>query len=126
MKAVGYKTPGAIEREDALQDIELPRPVPAGRDILVEVKAISVNPVDTKVRKGATPEPGQWKVLGWDAVGTVVEPGPAAKDFTIGDEVFYAGSLIRPGANSAFHVVDERIVGNKPRTLSDAQAAALP
>lgn len=126
MKAVGYKTPGAIEREDALQDIELPRPVPAGRDILVEVKAISVNPVDTKVRKGATPEPGQWKVLGWDAVGTVVETGPAAKDFTIGDEVFYAGSLIRPGANSAFHVVDERIVGNKPKTLSDAQAAALP
>lgn len=126
MKAIGYKAPGAIEREDALQDIELPRPVPVGRDLLVEVKAISVNPVDTKVRKGASPEAGQWKVLGWDAVGTVVEAGPAAKDFNIGDEVFYAGSLIRPGANSEFHLVDERIVGKKPTTLSDAQAAALP
>ncbi|MGV1753559.1 zinc-binding alcohol dehydrogenase family protein [Agrobacterium sp. CG674] len=126
MKAVGYKAPGAIEREDALQDIELPRPVPVGRDVLVEVKAISVNPVDTKVRKGASPEAGQWKVLGWDAVGTVVEAGPETKDFKIGDEVFYAGSLIRPGANSEFHLVDERIVGKKPTTLSDAQAAALP
>ncbi|MCI9866905.1 zinc-binding alcohol dehydrogenase family protein [Rhizobium skierniewicense] len=126
MKAIGYKAPGAIEREDALQDIELPRPVPVGRDVLVEVKAISVNPVDTKVRKGASPEPGQWKVLGWDAVGTVVEAGPAAKDFKICDEVFYAGSLIRPGANSEFHLVDERIVGKKPTTLSNAQAAALP
>ncbi|TDK29862.1 zinc-binding alcohol dehydrogenase family protein [Rhizobium deserti] len=126
MKAIGYKAPGAIERHDALQDIELPRPVPANRDILVEVKAISVNPVDTKVRKGASPEAGQWKVLGWDAVGTVVETGPAAKDFKIGDEVFYAGSLIRPGANSQFHLVDERIVGFKPKSVSDAQAAALP
>lgn len=126
MKAIGYKAPGTIEREDALQDIELPRPVPVGRDVLVEVKAISVNPVDTKVRKGASPEAGQWKVLGWDAVGTVVEAGPAAKDFKTGDEVFYAGSLIRPGANSEFHLVDERIVGKKPTTLSNAQAAALP
>lgn len=126
MKAIGYKAPGAIERQDALQDIELPRPVPANRDILVEVKAISVNPVDTKVRKGVSPEAGQWKVLGWDAVGTVVETGPAAKDFKIGDEVFYAGSLIRPGANSQFHLVDERIVGLKPKSVSDAQAAALP
>ncbi|CUX03257.1 MULTISPECIES: zinc-binding alcohol dehydrogenase family protein [Agrobacterium] len=126
MKAIGYKAPGAIEREDALQDIELPRPVPAGRDILVQVKAISVNPVDTKVRKGASPEAGQWKVLGWDAVGTVVETGPTAKDFKIGDEVFYAGSLTRPGANSQFHLVDERIVGSKPKSVSDAQAAALP
>ncbi|MBB3594990.1 zinc-binding alcohol dehydrogenase family protein [Rhizobium sp. BK529] len=126
MKAIGYKAPGAIEREDALQDIELPRPVPANRDLLVEVKAISVNPVDTKIRKGASPEAGQWKVLGWDAAGTVVETGPAAKDFKIGDEVFYAGSLIRPGANSQFHLVDERIVGLKPKSVSDAQAAALP
>lgn len=126
MKAIGYKEPGAIDREDALQDIELPRPVPDGRDILVKVKAISVNPVDIKVRKGASPEAGQWKVLGWDAVGTVVEAGPAAKNFKIGDEVFYAGSLNRPGANSEFHIVDERIVGSKARTVSDAQAAALP
>jgi zinc-binding alcohol dehydrogenase family protein len=126
MKAIGYQTPGTIEREDALQDIELPRPIPAGRDLLVKVKAVSVNPVDTKFRKGASPEAGQWKVLGWDAVGTVVEVGPSAQDFKIGDEVFYAGSLIRPGANSEFHLVDERIVGSKPKTVSDAQAAALP
>ncbi|MBX4917417.1 MULTISPECIES: zinc-binding alcohol dehydrogenase family protein [Rhizobium] len=126
MKAIGYQAPGAIAREDALQDIEVPRPVPAGRDLLVKVKAVSVNPVDTKVREGASPEAGQWKVLGWDAVGTVVEVGPSAQDFKIGDEVFYAGSLIRPGANSEFHLVDERIVGLKPKSVSDAQAAALP
>lgn len=126
MKAIGYQTAGAIERDDALQDIELPRPTPAGRDILVEVEAISVNPVDTKVRKNANPEAGQWKVLGWDAVGKVVEAGPDVKGFKVGDEVFYAGSLIRPGANSQFHLVDERIVGAKPKTLSNAEAAALP
>ncbi|MCO5731275.1 zinc-binding alcohol dehydrogenase family protein [Rhizobium sp. SSA_523] len=126
MKAVGYKAPGAIGREDALQDIELPRPVPEGHDLLVEVRAVSVNPVDTKIRKGVAPEAGQFKVLGWDAVGTVVEVGPHVKDVTIGDDVFYAGSLVRPGANSQFHRVDERIVGKKPRTISDAEAAALP
>lgn len=126
MKAIGYKAAGAIERDDALLDIELPRPTPGGRDILVEVEAISVNPVDTKVRKNANPEVGQWKVLGWDAVGTVVETGPDVKGFKVGDEVFYAGSLIRPGANSQFHLVDERIVGKKPKTLSNAEAAALP
>ncbi|MGP4669524.1 zinc-binding alcohol dehydrogenase family protein [Agrobacterium pusense] len=126
MKAIGYKRAGSIDRNDALVDIELPRPVAAGRDVLVEVAAISVNPVDTKVRKGANPEPGQWKVLGWDAVGKVVEAGPDAKEFKVGDEVFYAGSLIRPGANSQFHLVDERIVGKKPKTLSNAEAAALP
>jgi NADPH:quinone reductase len=126
MKAIGYREAGAIERRDALEDIELNRPVPAGRDILVEVEAISVNPVDTKIRKGVNPEAGPWKVLGWDAVGKVVETGPEVSGFKVGDEVFYAGSLIRPGANSEFHLVDERIVGNKPRTLSNAEAAALP
>ncbi|CCM79497.1 zinc-binding alcohol dehydrogenase family protein [Rhizobium mesoamericanum] len=126
MKAVAYKTAGSINREDSLKDVELSRPAVAGRDILVEVEAISVNPVDTKIRKGVSPEKGQWKVLGWDAVGKVVEVGPDAKSFSVGDEVFYAGSLIRPGANSQFHVVDERIVGRKPKTISNAQAAALP
>ncbi|ARM16179.1 MULTISPECIES: zinc-binding alcohol dehydrogenase family protein [Rhizobium] len=126
MKAIGYKSAGAIERDDSLQDIELPRPTPRGRDILVEVEAISVNPVDTKVRKGVNPEAGQWKILGWDAVGKVVEAGPEVKGFKVGDDVFYAGSLIRPGANSQFHLVDERIVGSKPKTLSNVEAAALP
>jgi len=126
MKAVGYKTAGSIEREDALQDIDIPRPVAAGRDILVEVAAISVNPVDTKVRKNASPEGNSWKILGWDAVGRVVETGPDVQNFQIGHDVFYAGSLIRDGANSEFHLVDERLVGHRPKTLSDVEAAALP
>jgi zinc-binding alcohol dehydrogenase family protein len=126
MKAIGYQRAGAIDRDDALVDIELERPRPAGRDILVEVQAVSVNPVDTKVRASGAPAEGQWKVLGWDAVGTVVEVGPEAQTFQPGDEVFYAGSLVRPGANSQFHLVDERIVGRKPTSLSPAEAAALP
>ncbi|WJH41505.1 zinc-binding alcohol dehydrogenase family protein [Aliirhizobium terrae] len=126
MKAIGYNKAGTIERHDALQDIELPRPVPSGRDLLVEVEAISVNPVDTKVRKGAQPDADQWRILGWDAVGKVVEIGSEVTGFKIGDEVYYAGSLIRPGANSEFHLVDERIVGRKPQTLSASEAAALP
>ncbi|PZQ97013.1 MAG: zinc-binding alcohol dehydrogenase family protein [Cereibacter sphaeroides] len=126
MKAIGYQTPGAIDRSDALVDIDLPRPVATGHDILVEVQAISVNPVDTKVRRNAQPEARQWKVLGWDAVGRVVEKGDAVTEFALGDEVFYAGSITRPGANSQFHLVDARIAGRKPASLSNAQAAALP
>lgn len=126
MKAIGYKTAGAVDRDDALVDIELPRPQASGRDLLVEVAAISVNPVDTKIRRNVTPADGQWKVLGWDAVGRVAAVGEAVTGFKQGDAVFYAGSLTRPGANSRFHLVDERIVGHKPKTLSDAEAAALP
>lgn len=126
MKAIGYKSAGPIDRDDALTDIELPRPVATGRDLLVEVEAISVNPVDTKIRKNVSPTEGEWKVLGWDAVGTVVEVGPDVIGFKPGDAVFYAGSLIRPGANSQFHLVDERIVGRKPKSLGNAEAAALP
>lgn len=126
MKAIGYRAAGALERADSLVDIELDRPTPEGRDLLVAVSAISVNPVDTKIRRNVSPEPGQWKVLGWDAVGIVVETGPGVTDFKVGDSVFYAGSLIRPGANSELHLVDERIVGRKPVSLRDAEAAALP
>jgi zinc-binding alcohol dehydrogenase family protein len=126
MKAIGYQNPGSIDREDALVDIELEKPVAKGRDLLVAVEAISVNPVDTKVRRGAAPEPGQWKVLGWDVAGKVVEVGEQVTRFKPGDEVFYAGSITRPGANSEFHLVDERIVGHKPKRLSNAEAAALP
>lgn len=126
MKATGYRIAGDIGRDDALVDIDLPRPVPTGRDLLVEVAAVSVNPVDTKVRRNVSPAEGEWKVTGWDAVGTVVGTGDAVTGFRTGDEVFYAGSLTRPGANSEFHLVDERIVGKKPRSLTSAEAAALP
>lgn len=126
MKAIGYKTPGAIDRADALVDIELPRPIPTGRDLLVAVQAVSVNPVDTKIRRSATPTDGEWKVLGWDAVGHVVQVGEEVVGFKPGDEVFYAGSILRPGSNSEFQLIDERIVGAKPTTLSNAEAAALP
>jgi NADPH:quinone reductase len=126
MRAVGYQTSLPIENPQSLVDIDLPRPVPAGRDLLVEIRAVSVNPVDTKVRRRGGPPPGAWKVLGWDAAGTVVETGPDATTFKPGDEVFYAGALERQGTDAAFHLVDERIVGRKPRTLGWAAAAALP
>lgn len=126
MKAVGYREPGAIDRMDALQDIELPRPVPGPHDLLVEVAAVSVNPLDTKVRQRAGAEAGGWKVLGWDAVGRVVEVGEAVTTFKAGDEVWYAGSIARQGSDAEFHLVDERIVGRKPSSLSVSEAAALP
>jgi len=126
MRAIGYREPGDIGRDDALTDIELPTPVPAGRDILVQVRAVSVNPVDTKVRKSSKPEQGEWKVLGWDAAGIVSAVGSDATLFRPGDEVFYAGAIGRPGTNREYHLVDERIVGAKPRTLDWAAAAALP
>lgn len=127
MKAVGYKQPSPIQSAESLVDITLPDPVAAGRDLLVEVKAISVNPVDFKIRSGAAPLAGdEYRILGWDAAGVVKSVGPEVTLFKPGDEVFYAGSLIRRGTNAEFHLVDERIVGRKPRTLNYAQAAALP
>ena len=126
MRAVGYQTSLPIEDVNALVDIELPEPEPAGRDLLVRVEAVSVNPVDTKVRKRAQPEPGQWKVLGWDAAGTVAAVGPEAGRFRPGDRVFYAGAIGRQGSNAEFHLVDERIVGRMPASLPFAEAAALP
>lgn len=126
MRAVGYRQPRPITEDDALLDLDLPRPVPSGRDLLVRVEAVSVNPVDTKVRRGVAPEPGQAKVLGWDAAGTVVEVGPDATLFGPGDAVFYAGDLTRPGTDAEFHLVDERIVGRKPSSIGFAEAAALP
>lgn len=126
MKAVAYQNAGKLDRADSLADVTLDKPVAAGRDLLVQVEAISVNPVDYKIRSGVSPEPGQWKVLGWDAVGTVIATGQQARDFKAGDKVWYAGSLTRPGANSEFHLVDERIVGRKPASLSNSEAAAMP
>ena len=127
MKAVGYHKSLPITDKDSLVDFTGDRPVPAGRDLLVAVKAVSVNPVDTKVRMRAQPRAGEPpKVLGYDAAGVVDAVGPEATLFKPGDEVFYAGSIVRPGTNAEFHLVDERIVGPKPKSLSFAQAAAMP
>ena len=126
MKAVGYRIAGAIDREDALLDIELEMPRASGRNLLVEVKAVSVNPVDAKVRQGMAPAEGAWKVLGWDAAGVVVAVGEAVEGFSVGDEVYYAGALGLPGTNAEYHLVDERIVARKPSSLGFADAAALP
>jgi NADPH2:quinone reductase len=126
MKAVGYQKSLSIDASDALIDFETARPEPRGRDIRVAVKAVSANPVDYKVRKRAAPPEGETKILGYDAAGIVDAIGPDVTLFKAGDEVFYAGSILRQGTNSEFHLVDERIVGRKPITLSFAQAAALP
>ncbi len=126
MKAVGYRVAGALDREDALVDIEIERPGATGRDVLVAVAAVSVNPVDTKVRRRAGADGDGWKVLGWDAVGRVVAVGEAVERLKVGDRVFYAGSLDRAGSNAEYHLVDERIVGHAPATLADAPTAALP
>jgi NADPH2:quinone reductase len=126
MKAVGYQKSLPITDAKSLVDVELPMQMPGGRDLLVKVQAVSVNPVDTKMRMRAEPPAGEWRVLGWDAVGVVEATGPEAKLFKAGDAVFYAGTLNRQGTNSEYHLVDERIVGPKPKTLSNAEAAALP
>ena len=126
MKAVGYRQSLPISEPASLLDVELPDPKPAGRDLLVQVRAVSVNPVDTKVRVRLAPEPGETKVLGWDAAGVVRQAGPEVQLFHPGEEVWYAGSVARPGTNSELHLVDERIVGKKPLSLSFGQAAALP
>jgi zinc-binding alcohol dehydrogenase family protein len=126
MKAIGYRQPGSIDRADALIDLNLPDPVPGPRDLLVRVKAVSVNPVDVKVRAAASARDGEAKILGWDAAGVVEAVGGEVSLFAPGDEVFYAGDITRPGTNAELHLVDERIVGHKPKTLDWAQAAALP
>ncbi len=126
MKAVGYTTTGAIDRDDSLVDFEMEKPSPTGHDLLVRVQAISVNPVDYKVRMRRPPEGDQPNVLGWDAVGEVLETGDKARAFKPGDMVWYAGAIDRPGTNAEFHLVDERIVGHKPTSASAGEAAALP
>ncbi|MEV7794252.1 zinc-binding alcohol dehydrogenase family protein [Streptomyces sp. NPDC087512] len=125
MPAVAYRTSLPVDHEKSLVDTTLPVPRPGRRDLLVQVGAVAVNPVDYKVRQNNDPG-GEPKVLGWDAAGTVVSVGEEVESFRVGDEVFYAGAIDRPGANSLFHAVDERIVGHKPTSLSFAEAAALP
>src|SRR3954462_14823801 len=126
MKAVGYRKSLPIDAADALIDFDAAKPEPRGRDIRVAVKAVAVNPVDTKVRKRAPPPEGETKILGYHAAGVVDAGSREPSLFKPGDEVFYAGSILRQGTNSELHLVDERIVGRKPGTLSFAQAAALP
>ncbi len=132
MKAVGFTQAGPIDLPDAFIERELPDPAPSGHDLLVRVRAISVNPVDTKIRGtplrgGTTGAAGDnFRIIGWDAVGTVEMTGPDVSLFRPGDRVFYAGSVQRPGSNAELQLVDERIVGPAPASLSDAEAAALP
>jgi alcohol dehydrogenase len=121
MKAVAHTT----AELSSLADVDLPKPAPVGHDLLVKVEAVSVNPVDTKRRKDvAGTQPA--RVLGWDAAGTVEAVGSSVTLFKPGDPVYYAGDVTRPGANSEYHLVDERIVGRKPKKLDWAQAAAIP
>ena len=126
MKAVGLYKYLPIDHPESLLDLEVETPKAAGHDLLVEVKAISVNPVDTKRRAPKDLVEKSPKILGWDAAGIVKAAGPEATLFKPGDAVYYAGSVIRPGTNCEFHLVDERIVGRKPANLSFAEAAALP
>ena len=126
MKAIGYLKSLPINEADSLDDIEIKKPEASGRDLLVKVAAISVNPVDTKVRMRAEGVDGQHKILGWDAVGEVVAVGDQAELFTVGDQVWYAGDITRSGSNAEFQLVDERIVGSKPKSLSNEEAAAMP
>jgi zinc-binding alcohol dehydrogenase family protein len=126
MKAVAFQNPLPIDHAESLIDIELPTPTPGPRDLLVRVHAVSVNPVDTKVRKRATPPAGKPQVLGFDAAGVVESVGTGVTLFKTGDKVFYAGDITRPGSNAEFQLVDERIVGRMPTSLGFAEAAALP
>ncbi|MDO6707222.1 zinc-binding alcohol dehydrogenase family protein [Photobacterium sp. 1_MG-2023] len=126
MKAVALTHYLPISNPDSLIDVELPAPSVSGHDILVRVEAISVNPVDTKVRAPKDKIEPQPRILGWDAAGTVVSIGEQVTQFQPGDEVYYAGDITRPGTNSEYHVVDARIVGKKPQSLTMAEAAALP
>ncbi|NES06150.1 MAG: zinc-binding alcohol dehydrogenase family protein [Okeania sp. SIO2F4] len=126
MKAVGLTQYLPIDNENSLLDVEIPKPTAKGKDLLVQVKAISVNPVDTKIRAPKEKIESEPRILGWDATGIVVEVGPEVTEFQAGDEVYYAGDITRPGSNSEFHLVDARIVARKPQNLDFAHAAAFP
>ncbi len=126
MKTVALTHYLPVEDPNAFLDVELPRPEASGRDLLVSVKAVSVNPVDTKIRRSKDTVEDPPRVLGWDASGIVEAVGPDVTLFETGDEVYYAGDITRPGSNAEFQLVDERIVGLKPKSLGFAEAAALP
>jgi zinc-binding alcohol dehydrogenase family protein len=126
MKAIGYNQSLPISNPLSLVDIELPQPTASGYDLLVSVKSVAVNPVDYKIRQNVEPATDEYKVLGWDAVGEVIATGELVSNYQPGDMVFYAGDLNRQGGNAQYQLVDERIVGHKPKSLSDSEAAALP
>jgi zinc-binding alcohol dehydrogenase family protein len=126
MKAIGLYKYLPIEDEQSLIDVQVDQPEASGKDLLVAVKAISVNPVDTKIRSPKDRSETTPRILGWDAAGEVIAVGSEVEHYAIGDEVYYAGDITRSGSNSEFQLVDERIVGKKPTSLSFAEAAALP
>lgn len=126
MKAIGYQVPGSLDRQEALADITLDKPAPEGQDLLVKIQAVSVNPADYKMRQAMPAPEGGWNILGFDASGVVEAIRADVKNFNMGDEVYYAGSMVRPGTNSEYQLVDERIVAKKPTSLSHAEAAAMP
>jgi NADPH:quinone reductase len=126
MKAIGLYHYLPIDNPESLLDLEIEKPTPTGHDLLVNVKAVSVNPVDIKVRAPKAQEEKPARILGWDAAGVVEAVGSSCILFKPGDEVYYAGDITRQGSNSEYQLVDERIVGRKPASLDFAQAAALP
>ncbi len=126
MKAIAYKKPLAISEPNVFTEIDLDQPIATGHDLLIQIKAISINPVDIKMRQRTSPDNETWKILGHDAVGSVVAVGDQVQYFKVGDEVFYAGSNQRQGSYAEYQLVDERIVGIKPKSLTHAEAAALP
>jgi len=126
MKAVGFFKNLPIDQPQALQDVEVPEPTLREHDLLVDVRAVSVNPVDTKVRAHGDVPAGQPRILGWDAAGVVQAVGSRVTRFKVGDRVWYAGDITRPGSNAERHAVDERIVGPMPTSLDFAEAASLP
>lgn len=126
MKAVALDAPLPVDDPACLRDVDLPDPEPGPHDLLVEVRAVSVNPIDTKMRLRTKPKPGQWATLGWDAAGVVRSVGAEVSLFAPGDRVWYAGAIDRPGSNAQYHCVDERIVGRMPASLDFPAAAAMP
>ncbi|MBN3828756.1 zinc-binding alcohol dehydrogenase family protein [Burkholderia sp. Ac-20384] len=125
MKSIVYAQAGLpIDDPQSLYDVELPKPVPGARDLLVRIQAISVNPVDSKLRNAV--QPPAPRVLGWDAVGTVEAIGAEVTEFAIGDEVWYAGDITRPGSYAEYGIVDERIASRRPVSITRAEAAAIP
>ncbi|MFD1605606.1 zinc-binding alcohol dehydrogenase family protein [Flavobacterium artemisiae] len=128
MKAIGFKTSLPIEDQDSFIEFETVKPIPAGHELLVKIEAVSVNPVDFKIRQSAAKETvlETPKIIGWDAVGIVQAVGEKVTLFEVGDPVYYAGDITKQGSNAEYQVVDERIVGRKPKSLSIEEAAAMP